>query len=49
MNIHKMKRVLIALDYNPTTQKVAETGFLTEKVLHHTSIPLIIIPTKKHS
>jgi nucleotide-binding universal stress UspA family protein len=72
-----MKKVLIALDYNPTAQKVAEAGFsmaksmtadiivigshsrkwlenivmgsVTEKVLHHTSIPLFIIPTKKSS
>jgi len=24
-------------------------GSVTEEVLHHTSIPLFIIPTKKHS
>ena len=27
MKIKKMNKVLIALDYNPTAQKVAETGF----------------------
>ncbi len=27
----KLKKVLIALDYNPTAQKVAETGFLLVK------------------
>ncbi len=69
-----MKKVLIALDYDPTSQKVAEVGFefakeqhadiivmgshsrrwlenilmggVTEKVLHHTTIPLFIVPTK---
>ncbi len=29
--ISKMKKVLIALDYDPTAQKVAETGFLLAK------------------
>jgi hypothetical protein len=53
MKTNKMKKILIALDYNPKAQKVAELediimGSVTEKVLHHTSIPLLIIPTKQH-
>jgi nucleotide-binding universal stress UspA family protein len=31
MKTDKMKKVLIALDYNPTAQKVAETGFALAK------------------
>ncbi|MCX6286689.1 MAG: universal stress protein [Bacteroidetes bacterium] len=74
MNI---KKVLIALDYDPTAQKVAEIGFsmakamhadiivmgshsrkwlekilmgsVTEKVFSNTTLPIFIIPTKKHS
>ncbi len=69
-----MEKVLIALDYNPTAQKVAEVGFsmaksmnadvivmgshsrkvssriimgsVTKRVLQHSSIPLLIVPTK---
>jgi nucleotide-binding universal stress UspA family protein len=33
MKTNKMKRVLIALDYNPTAQKVAETGFSLAKTM----------------
>lgn len=33
MKIDKMKKVLIALDYNPTAQIVAETGFLLAKTM----------------
>lgn len=33
MKKDKMKKVLIALDYNPTAQKVAETGFLLAKTM----------------
>jgi nucleotide-binding universal stress UspA family protein len=47
MKTMKMKKVLIALDYNPTAQKVAETGFSLAKamgaeviLLHVTSDPV---------
>jgi len=33
MKTNKMKKVLIALDYNPTAQKVAETGFSLAKAM----------------
>ena len=33
MKITKMKKVLIALDYNPSAQKVAETGFSLAKTM----------------
>ncbi len=33
MEPHKMKTVLIALDYDPTAQKVAETGFSLAKTM----------------
>ena len=33
MKIHNMKRVLIALDYDPTAQKVAEMGYTLAKTL----------------
>jgi len=31
MKPNKMKKILIALDYNPTAQKVAEVGFSIAK------------------
>jgi nucleotide-binding universal stress UspA family protein len=34
MKTSKMKTVLIALDYNPTAQKVAETGFSMAKAMN---------------
>jgi nucleotide-binding universal stress UspA family protein len=34
MKIDKIKKVLIALDYNPTAQKVAETGFSMSKAMN---------------
>lgn len=34
MKTTKMKRVLIALDYDPTAQKVAETGFSLAKTMN---------------
>jgi nucleotide-binding universal stress UspA family protein len=34
LKINKMKKVLIALDYNPTAQKVAEVGFSMAKAMH---------------
>jgi nucleotide-binding universal stress UspA family protein len=47
MNTKSIKKVLIALDYNPTAQKVAETGFSLGKslgaeivLLHVISYPL---------
>jgi len=33
MKTNKMKKVLIALDYDPTSQKVAETGFSLAKTM----------------
>jgi len=33
MKTNKMKKVLIALDYDPTAQKVAETGFSLAKTM----------------
>ena len=33
MKTIKMKKVLIALDYNPTAQKVAETGYSLAKAM----------------
>jgi nucleotide-binding universal stress UspA family protein len=34
MKTNKMKKVLIALDYNPTAQKVAEIGFSMAKAMN---------------
>jgi nucleotide-binding universal stress UspA family protein len=34
LKINKMKKVLIALDYNPTAQKVAEVGFSMAQAMH---------------
>jgi hypothetical protein len=34
MKTNKMKKVLIALDYNPTAQKVAEVGFSMAKSMN---------------
>jgi hypothetical protein len=33
MKTNKMKKVLIALDYDPTAQKVAEVGFSLAKTM----------------
>jgi nucleotide-binding universal stress UspA family protein len=38
-----MKKVLIALDYNPTAQKVAETGYLLSKTMGAEVILLHVI------
>jgi nucleotide-binding universal stress UspA family protein len=38
-----MKKVLIALDYNPTAQKVAETGFSLAKTMNAKIILLHVI------
>ena len=43
MKTKKMKKVLIALDYNPTAQKVAETGFSLAKVMKAKVILLHVI------
>jgi nucleotide-binding universal stress UspA family protein len=43
MKIDKMKKVLIALDYDPTAQKVAESGFLYAKVMGAEVILLHVI------
>jgi nucleotide-binding universal stress UspA family protein len=43
MKTIKMKRVLIALDYNPTAQKVAEAGFSVAKSMNAEVILLHVI------
>jgi len=43
MKADKTKRVLIALDYNPTAQKVAETGFSIAKAMNAEVILLHVI------
>lgn len=43
MKIDKMKKVLIALDYNPTAQKVAEVGFSMAKAMNAEVILLHVI------
>ena len=43
MKTEKMKKVLIALDYNPTAQKVAETGFSMAKAMNAEVILLHVI------
>ena len=43
MTTNTMKKVLIALDYNPTAQKVAETGYLLAKSLGADTILLHVI------
>jgi nucleotide-binding universal stress UspA family protein len=43
MKTNKMKKVLIALDYNPTAQKVAESGFSLAKTLGAEVILLHVI------
>lgn len=39
-----MKKVLIALDYNPTAQKVAEMGYYIAKAMNAQSVLLHVIP-----
>jgi nucleotide-binding universal stress UspA family protein len=53
MKTNKIKKVLIALDYNPTAQKVAEAGFSLAKnigaetiLLHVTSDPVYYSSTE---
>ena len=43
MKTDKMKKVLIALDYNPTAQKVAEVGFSMAKAMNAEVILLHVI------
>jgi len=43
MKTNEIKTVLIALDYNPTAQKVAETGYLLAKSLGAETILLHVI------
>jgi nucleotide-binding universal stress UspA family protein len=43
MKINKMKKVLIAVDYDPTAQKVAETGFSMAKAMNAEVILLHVI------
>lgn len=43
MKTDKMKKVLIALDYNPTAQKVAEVGFSLAKAMDAEIILLHVI------
>jgi nucleotide-binding universal stress UspA family protein len=43
MKTNKMKKVLIALDYNPTAQKVAEVGFSMAKSMNAEVILLHVI------
>ncbi len=43
MKTNKMKKVLIALDYDPTAQKVAETGFSLAKTMGAEVILLHVI------
>ena len=43
MKTYKVKKVLIALDYNPTAQKVAEVGFSMAKAMNAEIILLHVI------
>jgi nucleotide-binding universal stress UspA family protein len=43
MKTHKMDKVLIALDYDPTAQKVAEIGFSMAATMHAEVILLHVI------
>ena len=43
MKTDKIKKVLIALDYNPTAQKVAETGYSISKAMNAEVILLHVI------
>ena len=43
MKTIKMNRVLIAMDYNPTAQKVAEVGFTMAKSMNAEVILLHVI------
>lgn len=43
MKANKTKKVLVALDYNPTAQKVAESGFMLAKSMNAEVILLHVI------
>jgi nucleotide-binding universal stress UspA family protein len=43
MTTNKMKKVLIALDYDPSAQKVAETGFALAKSMNAETVLLHVI------
>ena len=43
MKTNKMKKVLIALDYDPTAQKIAETGYSLAKTMGAEAILLHVI------
>jgi nucleotide-binding universal stress UspA family protein len=43
MTTNKMKKILIAMDYDPTAQKVAETGFALAKSMNAETILLHVI------
>ncbi len=43
-----MKKVLIALDYNPTAQKVAETGFALAKAMEANLMLLHVVPDNNY-
>ena len=49
MKTIRMKKVLIALDYNPTAQKVAEVGFGIAKAMGAESVSYthLTLPTKR--
>src|SRR5271157_3539530 len=48
MKANKMKKVLIALDYNPTAQKVAEVGFSMAKAMNAEVTLLHVITEPVH-
>lgn len=48
MKTKKMKKVLIALDYDPTSQKVAEVGFALAKTMDAEIILLHVISDPLH-
>lgn len=43
-----MKKILIALDYNPTAQKVAEDGFALAKAMQATAVLLHVVPDSEY-
>jgi nucleotide-binding universal stress UspA family protein len=43
-----MKKVLIALDYNPTSHKVAEIGYATAKEMNTEVILLHVVTNPEH-
>jgi nucleotide-binding universal stress UspA family protein len=43
-----MKKILIALDYNPTAEKVAENGFALAKAMQAAIVLLHVVPDKNY-